>query len=624
MKRRTLFAAAAVLLTSAFADPSAAPPQKWALIVGVGDYRNYGDEEGGDLAGAAGDARNMREVLLARWGFRAENVRLLTDADATRDAIRTALTEWLATRAQPGDLVVFYFSGHGSQTFDQDGDEDDGLDETICPTDALRNNASHDIKDDELGGWLRGLPTRNVTVILDSCHSGTATRSVAPFARRKALDRSGASDLPADSAARPAGARQASLDGAGPEVLEMSAAQADQYALETTFEENGVSRTGGAFTTPLVRFLWQVSPRTSHQELFRLTREELRRASFAQTPQLSAVPARALAAFALPGTESAAPAAAPPTRVVAAAGPRRVVLAGGSVAGIMAGAYYRAGGSLLRVVSVEPTRALAELVGSGGALPAPGVEAVLEAAPLRPAVLRVSIAALTPAGARAMSAAAWSLPHVELPATRGAPAALVVRPEGSDWVVTGADGAERHRVAAGDPAAAARELAALLRRDQAALELASLENPGYPFAVDFGFAGERNSFRLGETVSFRVRSARAGYLTIVDLDPAGKVTVIFPNRFDAANQIRAGEEVVVPTTAMGFSFQVQEPVGRGVVRAFVTDRPLVLPFTAGEVEAAELVGPALRAAAGAPPAPDPYAVPVASWASAAVVYDFTR
>ena len=165
---------------------------------------------------------------------------------------------------------------------------------------------------------------------------------------------------------------------------------------------------------------------------------------------------------------------------------------------------------------------------------------------------------------------------------------------------------------------------AILRREQTAFELASLENPGYPFAVDFGFAGERSTFRLGETVSFRVRSARAGYLTIVDVDPAGKVTVIFPNRFDSANQVAAGQEVVVPTAAMNFSFQVQEPVGRGVVRAFVTEQPLALPFATSEAQSAELILPALRSAVGAPPRPDPLAVPVGSWATAAVVYDFTR
>jgi hypothetical protein len=36
----------------------------------------------------------------------------------------------LAAVTRPGDLVRFYFAGHGSQAWDVNGDEEDGLDET--------------------------------------------------------------------------------------------------------------------------------------------------------------------------------------------------------------------------------------------------------------------------------------------------------------------------------------------------------------------------------------------------------------------------------------------------------------------------------------------------------------
>jgi hypothetical protein len=42
---------------------------------------------------------------------------------------------WLVQGAQPNDSLFFHFSGHGGQTEDLDGDEDDGLDETIYPVD---------------------------------------------------------------------------------------------------------------------------------------------------------------------------------------------------------------------------------------------------------------------------------------------------------------------------------------------------------------------------------------------------------------------------------------------------------------------------------------------------------
>lgn len=42
---------------------------------------------------------------------------------------------WLVAGAQPNDSLFFHFSGHGSQTPDLDGDEEDGFDETILPVD---------------------------------------------------------------------------------------------------------------------------------------------------------------------------------------------------------------------------------------------------------------------------------------------------------------------------------------------------------------------------------------------------------------------------------------------------------------------------------------------------------
>lgn len=42
------------------------------------------------------------------------------------------------TDQQPGDSLFFHFSGHGSQQYDRNGDEEDGYDETICPTDFRR------------------------------------------------------------------------------------------------------------------------------------------------------------------------------------------------------------------------------------------------------------------------------------------------------------------------------------------------------------------------------------------------------------------------------------------------------------------------------------------------------
>jgi hypothetical protein len=87
----------------------------------------------------------------------------------------------LVDKSAPGTIAVFHYSGHGSRMTDLSGDErEDGLDETIVPQDS-RQGGVVDITDDEVNALLTELTakTKNVTVILDSCHSGTAAKLVA-------------------------------------------------------------------------------------------------------------------------------------------------------------------------------------------------------------------------------------------------------------------------------------------------------------------------------------------------------------------------------------------------------------------------------------------------------------
>ncbi|VVB72630.1 Caspase domain protein [uncultured archaeon] len=101
---------------------------------------------------------------------------ILTDGRATRAAIMSEL-KWLVTGAKKGDLLIFYYSGHGSQMPDLTGEEVDRKDETICPHDFATAGM---IKDDDLRAVFSKIPAGvNLEVLLDSCHSGTGTREMA-------------------------------------------------------------------------------------------------------------------------------------------------------------------------------------------------------------------------------------------------------------------------------------------------------------------------------------------------------------------------------------------------------------------------------------------------------------
>jgi hypothetical protein len=619
MRTRRLSLLVAVLLLAAWLPHDRTAPNRWALIIGISDYMNFGDEIGGDLPGAAWDARRMRDVLIARWGFAPDRIRMVLDHDATRERIITELTEWLPAVVREGDKVIFYFAGHGSQTWNEDGTAEDGLDQTICPTDVLKGNPSMDIRDKELGGYLRALPTSGVVAILDNCHSGTGTRAVTPFARPRTLARDVTLDVPRPTAAAPAGLTTTSpIEN---DILEIASAQSWEVAVDAEWPGvDGAPPTfGGAFTTTLVRHLWRAPRSTSYEELFHLTAEDMKRQRFAQQPLLTRTGAETRAFGFINAPQAGADDTSVP--VVSVSG-TTVELGGGGGAGMSVGSIYRAGNATLRVTSVQADRATTTVV--SGRAPSRGASAQLAAYAFPAAVLRVSVADVDPTTGSAITAAAGTARgSISFSSNPRDFAHLIVRPAEQGYVVIGMDGAIRHHVTHADRAAGARHVAELLRNEASTHQLAALDNPGQATRLEFGFEGGRTAFRLGDEVRFEARVPRAGYLTIVDLGTDGRVAVLFPNEETPDGRVSAGQRVSLPA-GKDISFQAQEPTGRGIVRAFLTDRPMALSLGGGDAEDATTVLHALRRAAGAPLAAGSDAVPTSSWLTAAVVYTIDR
>jgi hypothetical protein len=156
-------------------QPSACTGRKKALLIGI----NYVNSQR-PLRGCVNDAQNIRKFITQRFGFRdaPDSLIMLTDdqSDPTRRPTKANMIramQWLIQGAQPGDSLFLHFSGHGGQVRDTDGDEDDGFDETILPEDYA---SAGQIVDDDLHKILvKHLPPGvRLTVVFDSCHSGTA------------------------------------------------------------------------------------------------------------------------------------------------------------------------------------------------------------------------------------------------------------------------------------------------------------------------------------------------------------------------------------------------------------------------------------------------------------------
>ena len=141
---------------------------KKALCVGINDY----PIDGADLKGCVNDANSWAALLVDHFDVARSDVKVLLDADATKANILSGLRDLLAG-AGSGDVLVFTNSSHGSQVPDTSGDET--YDEVMCPYDIMDNA----VTDDELRELFTGLPRGvRLTVISDSCHSGTVTRAL--------------------------------------------------------------------------------------------------------------------------------------------------------------------------------------------------------------------------------------------------------------------------------------------------------------------------------------------------------------------------------------------------------------------------------------------------------------
>jgi tetratricopeptide (TPR) repeat protein len=156
------------------APPTNRPIQdKWALIVGIGKFQNKSIPS---LKYATKDARDFRDYLVNEAHFAPDHVRVLLDDMATERNIRSEMgTKFLPRVVRPDDLVVLFFSTHGSSGFlDQKGwnyllsydSEPDDLYSTAIPMDEVVQDIT------------RRLSADRSVLVLDACHSGAADKEL--------------------------------------------------------------------------------------------------------------------------------------------------------------------------------------------------------------------------------------------------------------------------------------------------------------------------------------------------------------------------------------------------------------------------------------------------------------
>jgi hypothetical protein len=280
---------------------AAAPPRKRALLVGVSGYCRGGDSS----RCAAGekywwdlntepDVAAVEQVLRGKFGF--DDVRVLkTRGETTRRAIIEAFRSFLVGQTQKGDIAYFHYSGHGAQVPDDDrhgpnpevGDEIDGLDESLVPSDYVsQEDGSNNIRDDEFSRLFSELKAKgpaNITVTMDSCFSGSNTRGGSNLVRGRGWNGPAPAARRATTPEGPGGLlRGGEARSTGLTVL--SATRNDQLAFET--EDPATRARMGTFTHALVKALEAADSSTTYRDLIERVTDDVTRRQRNQEPQL--------------------------------------------------------------------------------------------------------------------------------------------------------------------------------------------------------------------------------------------------------------------------------------------------------------------------------------------------
>jgi hypothetical protein len=327
-------AALAILLSTAAAQTPTPGPVKRALLVGINTYQPTGTTaqhtpgcRGGrcdlpvfpDLHGPVNDVLAMRDLLSSpKFAFAPQNIAVLTNpgsktaplpftvlpaADTNHDALLTTIRHYLVELPHKGDTVVFFYAGHGSLRVNSKGTKlpmyVDGkpshADSTLVPADAW--NGIHDVRDRELTRIFNDALDKGVllTVLLDSCHSGSFTRGAdltkTVAERSLGYDPDDIAEAPEtlpNGKPKPAPAQRESNP-----ALVFSAALQDQTAREILTGDPQNPEVHGAFTLALIQALQTLPADARASLVFRQVRAAMEAEGIAnQNPTLDSAQTR--------------------------------------------------------------------------------------------------------------------------------------------------------------------------------------------------------------------------------------------------------------------------------------------------------------------------------------------
>ena len=137
----------------------------WAVIIGIDDYHNHSN-----LQYAVEDAKAVNEMLLSKFNYSKENVKLLLNEDATKTNIQNTVAD-ISVNAGENDRILLFFAGHGITMPLPDGGEMGYLLPIDGHQDKLYASA---IPMDDLKRLSYISKAKHMLFLVDACYGGLA------------------------------------------------------------------------------------------------------------------------------------------------------------------------------------------------------------------------------------------------------------------------------------------------------------------------------------------------------------------------------------------------------------------------------------------------------------------
>ncbi|BAT56507.1 Peptidase C14, caspase catalytic subunit p20 [Nostoc sp. NIES-3756] len=255
----------------ALAQPT---PRKLALLIGINQYR-----KSSSLSGCLTDVELQKELLIHRFGFQGSDILTLTEEQASREFIEAAIVDHLVKQAKPGDVVVFHFSGYGTQLPGELETLQNALVTTNENQEPPDSQIANYLLEDTLLVLLRSLSTNHVTAVLDTSYSLPSTTQPSGL-RLRTRQESATTQL---AAAELDFLKQIKTQPELNPVVVLSATSEPQQAAKEVLM-SGFS--AGLFTYALTQQLWESTPATAIQVSLSHVANSIQQLGSKQQPKL--------------------------------------------------------------------------------------------------------------------------------------------------------------------------------------------------------------------------------------------------------------------------------------------------------------------------------------------------